>query len=144
MNILFIHQNFPGQFGKLAEKLAENPENRIITLGEKRGNKRFRKPGVIDYWYGKPDTSSPSTHTYLRLMDSNVRRGQAVYKALRALRKRGENPGIVVVHPGWGESLFIKDIFPKPKLFYIVNSTTRAVAEILVLIRKKNRMKMLT
>ena len=116
MNILFIHQNFPGQFGKLAEKLAENPENRIITLGEKRGNKRFRKPGVIDYWYGKPDTSSPSTHTYLRLMDSNVRRGQAVYKALRALRKRGENPGIVVVHPGWGESLFIKDIFPQAKV----------------------------
>ena len=116
MNILFIHQNFPGQFGKLAEKLAENSENRVVTLGEKKKNKRFRKPGVIDYWYEKPSISSSDTHAYLRLMDTNVRRGQAVYRALRALRKRGENPGIVVVHPGWGESLFIKDIFPQAKV----------------------------
>jgi glycosyltransferase involved in cell wall biosynthesis len=45
-----------------------------------------------------------------------VRRAQAVAKALLTLKQRGATPDLIVAHPGWGESLFAKEIFPQVPL----------------------------
>ena len=40
-----------------------------------------------------------------------MRRGQAVARAALELRRGGFVPDIVCVHPGWGEGLYLKDVF---------------------------------
>jgi glycosyltransferase involved in cell wall biosynthesis len=48
-----------------------------------------------------------------------VLHGQAAARACIFLNQRGFVPDLVVAHPGWGESLFIKDIWPQvPVLNY--------------------------
>ncbi len=42
----------------------------------------------------------------------SVRRGQAVARACLALRREGFEPDVVVGHPGWGETMFIRDVLP--------------------------------
>ena len=46
MNIVFIHPNFPGQFGYLAEMLGKDKDNKIIFITSADSNKDRQIPGV--------------------------------------------------------------------------------------------------
>ncbi|MCE3270247.1 MAG: glycosyl transferase, group 1 [Ramlibacter sp.] len=53
------------------------------------------------------------THAYVRDFEGHVRRGQEVVRLLLSLRDKARfQPDVVVSHPGWGESLFLRDIYP--------------------------------
>jgi glycosyltransferase involved in cell wall biosynthesis len=43
-------------------------------------------------------------------------RAQACFSEALELRKRGVNPDIIIAHPGWGESLFLKEVWPKARM----------------------------
>lgn len=116
MQLLFLHKNLPGQFSRLAPALARDPAHTVWTLGEQRPGKRFLHPGVRDYWYPVPVGAGNDTHPYVRSFEANVRRGQSVYSALQRMKTLGCTPDVVVGHPGWGETLFVKDVFPRTKL----------------------------
>jgi glycosyltransferase involved in cell wall biosynthesis len=45
-----------------------------------------------------------------------VLRGEACAAAAHALKKEGFTPDVIVAHPGWGEALFIKDVFSKARV----------------------------
>jgi glycosyltransferase involved in cell wall biosynthesis len=48
-----------------------------------------------------------------------IRHGTAVASALRMLRDQGVIPDVIVGHSGWGETLFVKDVYPEvPLLAY--------------------------
>lgn len=66
--------------------------------------------------YPKPETTSESTHGYVKNMESAVRRGQEAVKALLPLKYEGYEPNVIYTHPGWGDALFMKDIFPAAKV----------------------------
>jgi glycosyltransferase involved in cell wall biosynthesis len=79
------------------------------------------KPASGDSSQGAADASKASAtaappHPYLVDADAQVRRGQTVARALLALKQKGFVPDLAVAHPGWGESLFFKDIFPQVPL----------------------------
>jgi hypothetical protein len=40
MQILFVHQNFPGQYRHVARVLAADPGNRVLAIGEAQNLKR--------------------------------------------------------------------------------------------------------
>ncbi len=117
MKILFVHQNFPAQYRWLAETLAKDPAWQVMALGETSNVKRRGKlPGVNTAGYAAPAPASPQTHHYVKPLEGAVRRGQAVVRACLELKKRGFVPDIVYAHPGWGEALFLRDVFPKARL----------------------------
>ncbi len=66
--------------------------------------------------YPKPETTSESTHGYVKNMESAVRRGQEAVKAMLPLKYEGYEPNVIYTHPGWGDALFMKDIFPAAKV----------------------------
>lgn len=111
MNVLFIHQEMPGQFGHLASYLARNRDNRVVFLTK---TKKPAPPGVTPALY----TPSPLTAAdpFVRGFESAVLHGRAVANACLELQNRGFVPDIVVAHPGWGESLYVKDVIPATKL----------------------------
>lgn len=113
MNVLFIHQNMPGQFKHLAPVLASNPKNKVVFLTKRRD---IKLSGVINVIYEQPKAASPHTHQYLRRSENAVRYGQRVAQSLISMRNKGFEPDIILAHPGWGESLYCKDILPHAKL----------------------------
>ena len=118
MKILFVHQNFPGQYKHVAAALADDRRNVVVAIGEERNLGRLRHPRVREIGYPKPRSSSPQTHHYLWNAESGVRRGQAVARTAMGLRREGFMPDVICCHPAWGEGLFLKEIWPKSKLLY--------------------------
>lgn len=117
LRALFIHQNFPGQYAHLAPALAQRPGVQVWGIGEKEG---YSAPGVRYVAYGAPKGAGEQTHRYIRPYEAAIRRGQHIANRLVQLRdKEGLRPDVIICHPGWGEGLFLKDVFPQARtLFY--------------------------
>ena len=118
VKVLFVHQNFPGQYKHLAPALAADPANTVVALGEKKNLGRLKHPRVVEAGYETPRGTSPETHHYLHNLENGIRRGQMVVRASMALRKRGFVPDLVCCNVGWGEGLFLKDAWPEAKHLY--------------------------
>ena len=114
MNILFLHQNFPGQFRHLAAHLSADARNRVVALCQPQAPRLASVPHTLTYQPARKADGHP--HPYLRSIDEGVRNGQAVARVLLNLKKKGFAPDIVIAHPGWGEALYVKDIYPNTNL----------------------------
>ena len=112
MNILFVHQNMPGQFKHLAPTLAA-AGHRVVFLTRR---KDIAIPGVETVSYAVPREATAATHQYVRAFENSVISGQEVIRQLQALRGRGFVPDVMIAHSGWGEALFLKDAYPRVPL----------------------------
>lgn len=114
MRILLIHQNFPGQYKHLAPKLAELG-HQVVALTPKV-QKPVKWQGVNIIPYAIRGSSTANLHPWLIDFETKVLRGQSCYAAARDLRKRGFTPDVILAHHGWGESMFLKDVWPEARL----------------------------
>lgn len=114
MRILFVHQNFPGQFKHLAPALAANPANEVVALTINVHPVNSAQIRVVRYQPTR--SSSTSIHPWAADFETKVIRGEAAFRAALELRQRGFTPDVIITHPGWGESLFVKDVWPSAKL----------------------------
>ena len=55
-------------------------------------------------------------HPWLVDMDSKVTRAEACFHAARRLREQGYQPDVIIAHHGWGESLFLRDVWPRARM----------------------------
>jgi len=114
MKILFIHQNFPGQYKHLAPLLAaRGHECTALTL---RVKESMTWRGVRVLPYRLPRRAAQKVHPWLIDLDTKVTRAQACFEAARDLRERGFAPDLILAHPGWGESLFLHDVWPRARI----------------------------
>ena len=117
MRILVVHQNFPGQFGHFVGEWAKRPGWDVRGLGGPGA------PGLPGFdrliRYSLHRKGHPEQHRYLRQMEAAVLHGQAVARAMLALRKEGFVPDVILAHPGWGETLYAKDVFPEARLVHL-------------------------
>jgi len=113
---LFIHQNFPGQYRHIARALADIPGNTVYFITQRNDN---YLEGVRKLEYTLPNAPHHGYHPFVAEFDDAVRAGLAVANVCRVLRDDGVAPNIIVGHNGWGETLFVKDVFPTvPLLVY--------------------------
>ena len=113
MRVWFIHQNFPGQFRHIALALCTRKDCEVIATGDVATAARSGVPdGLRLMHYATPQGAGATTHHYLRGAESAIRRGQAVARLALTLDKQGLKPDIIYCHPGWGEGLFLKDVWP--------------------------------
>jgi glycosyltransferase involved in cell wall biosynthesis len=116
LRALFVHRNFPGQYAHLAPVLAERMGCQVWSLGEKD---IARLPGVRHLHYGTPGETPDGTHRHLRPLDAAVRRAEAAAARLTEARdKEGLRPDIILCHAGWGEALFLRDVFPDARTLH--------------------------
>lgn len=111
MIILFVHQNFPAQFTHLAPALAARG-HRVLALTDEGNSRTLR--GVETFRYARPQHSfATGTARLGRTYAEMAERGLMAMRAARALRDRhGVQPDVVFGHIGWGETLFLRDIWP--------------------------------
>ena len=118
MRFLFVHQNFPGQFRHVAVALGARGHE-VVALGVHRTAETF--PGLqhVLYTEPKPDLPAQRNHPLASAMadlEAKLVRGEACAAAMAALKQQGFEPDVVVAHPGWGEALFVRDVFPNARL----------------------------
>jgi glycosyltransferase involved in cell wall biosynthesis len=111
MKILFIHQNFPGQFRHLAAELAKQ-QHTVYALAQKKNGVREALPGVRIFEYSPRRGNTPSIHPWLVDFESQTIRAECVYRLALDLKRGGFTPDIIYGHPGWGECLLIKEVWP--------------------------------
>ncbi len=114
MNILFIHQNFPGQFKHLAPALAQKG-HQVVAMTLQKGPTE-PAPGVRLIPYSVARGSTTTIHPWAADFESKTIRAEACFRAALKLRAEGFRPDIIVAHHGWGESLFLKDIWPEARM----------------------------
>lgn len=102
----------PGQYRHLAPTLAKMGHE--VMFLTQRGDVDL--PGVQRITYKPPRAAHASTHQYVRLYENAVIVGQQAARVMIDIEKAGKTPDVIVAHPGWGEVLFAKDIFPKVPL----------------------------
>jgi glycosyltransferase involved in cell wall biosynthesis len=113
MNYLFVHQSFPAQFLHLSAELARQNTNKVIALAT---DPQAAAAGVIVRRYSLLRSVATETHPLLRDDELKVLRAEACAAAALQLKREGFVPDIIYAHPGWGEALFLKDVFPNAKL----------------------------
>lgn len=110
MNILFLHPNFPAQFWHLSKALAMMGDRVVYLTTSTNGN---RIGGVTAALYKRARKVTEGIHPFLVQTEEAVIDGEAVAKALMALReKHNFVPDVIVGHTGWGSTLYCKDIYP--------------------------------
>jgi glycosyltransferase involved in cell wall biosynthesis len=116
MRILFVHQNFPGQYAHLLAHYSSDPANEIVFLTQ-RANAPFA--GIRKIVYRLSREGRAQTHAYVRPIERAVLHGQAVARAALRLKEEGFVPDVILGHNAWGETLYLKDVFPDvPLLAY--------------------------
>lgn len=109
MNYLFIHQNFPGQYRHVVRHLAAQPGNHVTFLTQPNDNVM---PGVHKITYPRDQRGHINCHAWAAELERAIHTGAMVAEACRELRERGFRPDLIVGHSGWGETLFVKEVFP--------------------------------
>ena len=111
--ILFVHQNFPAQFKHLGPALAADPSTQVVAFTM---NSYPGMHGIRAVRYRAERGNASSAHPWLRDLESKVIRGEAAFRNAMSLKREGFSPDVIVAHPGWGESLFLKDVWPEAVL----------------------------
>ncbi len=118
MRILFIHQNFPGQYRHLARVLAATSGNQVLAVGEAANLQRLDgvHPAIQRIGYHLKGRRVTTGNPWLKDLEAAVVRGQIVSQIALELRARGFVPDRIIGHPGWGETLFLRDVYPRARI----------------------------
>ncbi|MCR9111422.1 MAG: glycosyltransferase [Rhodobacteraceae bacterium] len=114
MRILLIHQNFPGQFKHLGPALAARGDQVVALTPKVKEAAKWK--GITVLPYAVRGSSTQGIHPWLTDLETKLLRGTSCYDAARALKNRGFQPDVILAHHGWGESLFLKDVWPDARL----------------------------
>jgi glycosyltransferase involved in cell wall biosynthesis len=114
MKALFIHQNFPGQFKFLAPALAQQGHTVVAMTMQKTEANEWHGVKLVPYSATRGTT--PNVHPWVSDFETKTIRGEACFRAALQLKQQGFEPDVIVAHHGWGESLFLKEVWPQAKL----------------------------
>ncbi|MEM7695152.1 MAG: glycosyltransferase [Pseudomonadota bacterium] len=113
MNILFLHNNFPGQYRRIASYLAGMDGVQMVAATLPTNQQAF-KLRRVDY---KPHREvTEKIHPTLVTMERAILTAQAAFQSLYKLKESGFTPDLICAHSGWGPSLLMKELFPSARL----------------------------
>jgi glycosyltransferase involved in cell wall biosynthesis len=107
-DVLFVHNNFPAQFGFIAQKL-HSDGHRVAAIASETG-RPFDGLTLVK-WGSRKGTTEGILPSAVRAEADLIRGGAAAQAALK-LQADGFDPALIVGHPGWGETTFMREIFP--------------------------------
>jgi len=124
MRILFVHKGLPAQFTHLIPALSSRGDELwAIGMHQKHIDEL---PGINFIKYHLHRGNGKDTYPLASELESKIIRGEAVARVAAQLAEgkftRGYpwEPDIIIGHPGWGEMLFIADVWPHvPQLHYV-------------------------
>ena len=117
MRILFVHQNFPGQYVHIVQRLARLGDHQLVALGINALDRSRPLPDSLHYLrYRLQRGNTKGIHPLVMETETKLIRAEACVKAAERLKAKGFKPDLICAHPGWGEALFLKAIWPSSPL----------------------------
>lgn len=123
MKVLFIHPNCPGQYKHIARIMAEDPKNQVVFIS-KQNTSHIPNITKVEYVVGREP--SYETHRYIIGFERAIFQGQEIWRVCNKLKQSGFIPDVICAHPGWGDALFLKDIYPDTPLLNFLEFYYRA------------------
>ena len=109
MNILFVHQNFPGQYREFFQWLIAQGGHQIVFLTQRKGVPAVKGARIIEYTaHHKPADTAYAPTKYWEECTGN---GLGAAFAAQKLAAAGFRPDIILGHVGWGELTFLKQVW---------------------------------
>ena len=124
MKLLFVHQNFPGQFLHLAPEMQRLGHD-VRALTDATNGKTAEVP-ILRYTHKAQPLDAKATRlgrTFTQMAD----RGVSVARHARRMRAEGYVPDVIYGHSGWGETLFLKEVWPEAKLLVFAEFYYRGI-----------------
>jgi glycosyltransferase involved in cell wall biosynthesis len=113
MHVLFIHQNFPAQFGHVASWLAQRKGFRC-TFASEHGPGTWG--GIERVQYRLRGGATAQTHYLSRSFENAIWHSHALYEALAA--RPDIRPDLVVAHSGFLSTVFLRELYDCPIVNY--------------------------
>jgi glycosyltransferase involved in cell wall biosynthesis len=113
MHILFVHQNYPAQFGHIADCLVKHGGFECTFVSERPPSD---EGGVRRIQYKKRGGARKENHFCSRTFENCVWHCDGVYRAMQAHPE--VRPDLVVGHSGFGSTLFLRDLYDCPIINY--------------------------
>ena len=111
MRVLFLHSNFPAQFGTLAHHLTEQGHD--VTFGT---SWEGTPPDWLRLVRFSPHREvGPKQHPYLVSTEGAVLIGQGFARAAWRMKAQGYEPDCIVAHAGSGVGLYVRDVWPETR-----------------------------
>jgi glycosyltransferase involved in cell wall biosynthesis len=119
MNILFVHQSFPGQYQHVIKELAA-AGHQCIGLGIQPFEPPTDWPATVHYLrYRLQRSNAADIHPLALETESKLIRAEACAEAAHQLKAKGFKPDLICAHPGWGEAMLLPTVWPNvPLLCY--------------------------
>lgn len=117
LRLLFIHTGLPAQYVNILPALAKEGHE-LVGIGLYPLSAAV--PNTFKYFrYKLNRENTAGIHPWALDIETKVIRGEACAKAAHQLKTTGFKPDLICGHPGWGEMLFLKDVWPdSPQLTY--------------------------
>jgi glycosyltransferase involved in cell wall biosynthesis len=113
MHVLFIHQNFPAQFGHIAAHLVRTRGWRCSFVSEQPAG---TVGGIERIQYRIRSGATEKTHYCSRSFENAIWHSHAVYEALA--QRPDIRPDLVVAHAGFLSSVFLRELYDCPIVNY--------------------------
>jgi glycosyltransferase involved in cell wall biosynthesis len=113
MHILFVHQNYPAQFGQIAARLAAHAGNRCTFVSQRPPGMEGRTERIQYHLRGG---ATAQTHYCSRTFENNVWHSHAVFEALQG--RPDIQPDLIVGHSGFCSTLFLRELYDCPIVNY--------------------------
>lgn len=110
--VVFVHNNFPAQFADLAATLVARGVP-VAAIGGATA------PGVAGVKLGRYGLQRGTTEGIFPLAvraEADLLRGASALRVAHQLKEAGADPAVIVAHPGWGESVFLREVWPDAKI----------------------------
>ena len=106
MHILYVHQNFPAQFGHIARRLTSDKGWKSTFVSQTPGG---IVEGIEKIEYKLRGGATRQTHFCSRTFENSVWHCDAIYHTLR--RRPDIRPDLIVGHSGFGSTLFLRELY---------------------------------
>ncbi len=113
MHVLFIHQNFPAQFGHIAAYLIKKKGFRCTFLSEAAP---ATMEGIERIQYQVGGGATERTHYCARTFENAIWHSHAIYEALAA--RHDLRPDLIVAHSGFLSTVFLRELYNCPIINY--------------------------
>ena len=113
MHVLFVHKNFPAQFGHIARHLVQHHGYQCSFVCE-------LPPGTFDgierLQYKIDGGATKDTHYCSRTFENATWHAHSIYETMKA--RPDIVPDLIVGHSGFGSTLFLADLYECPIVNY--------------------------
>lgn len=113
MRILISHTNYPAQFRRLAPALVTQGHEVVFLCRNTEWHAPQPCEGLrLIQYQPHRQGGGEALHPYLRRFENCVLEGQAAYRAAQQLVDEGWQPDCILNHVGFGNGLYLSDLFP--------------------------------